>query len=127
MNISSVIINLKDESFLNSVLLSLRDVLDCEIVANEGAKIVAVITADSVDGEIKKFRELEAINGVSSVVMVYAYQEDIEFDKDKLEISSGISEILTNENLKAEDIVYNGHVGFKVNKWVNNSLIFLNL
>lgn len=114
MNISSLIIYLKDESYVDSVLQNLKDISDCEIVAYEDAKIVVVITANSVDGEIRKFREIEAIDGVLNVSMVYTYQEDIHFDKDKLDIKQDLSPVLTDDNIKAEDIVYNGHVGFKV-------------
>ncbi|WP_169752809.1 chaperone NapD [Campylobacter mucosalis] len=114
MNISSVIINLKDKNFMQSALDELSKVSDCELVANQDDKIVAVITADDVNGEIAMFKKLEAINGVTNVAMVYTYQEDIEIDKDKLEIKTDISEILTNENITAEQICYNGSVNYKV-------------
>lgn len=114
MNISSVIINLKNESFLGDVLTRLKNVSECEVVTSQNTKIIAVITADDVNAEVAKFREIEAIDGVGSVAMVYAYQEDIEFDKDKLDIGQDVAEILQNETIRAEDIVYNGHVGAKV-------------
>lgn len=114
MNISSVIVNLKDDSVLNYVLEALKGVKDCEIIAYENAKIVAVITVDDVNAEIAKFREIEALKGVSSVVMVYTYQEDIEFDKDKFDLSENVAEILKNDDIKAENIVYGGHVGPKL-------------
>ncbi|WP_069636900.1 chaperone NapD [Campylobacter pinnipediorum] len=110
MNISSVIVYVDKPDLVDEVLASLANVADCEIITHERLKIVAVITVDSVNEEVKKFKELEAISGVSSVAMVYTYQEDIEFDKDKIDIS----DMLKNDDIKAEDIVYNGSVGYKI-------------
>ncbi|AQW80692.1 chaperone NapD [Campylobacter pinnipediorum] len=110
MNISSVIIYIDKPNLVDEVLARVKEVKDCEIITYEGIKIVAVITVDSVNEEVKKFKELESISGVSSVAMAYTYQEDIEFDKDKIDIS----DMLKNDDIKAEDIVYNGSVGYKI-------------
>ncbi|MBE2984879.1 chaperone NapD [Campylobacter sp. RM9344] len=114
MNISSVVINLKEKADKNLVLNELSKFKDVEIIAHKNDKIVAVVTADDVNGEVATFRRMEMIEGVATVAMVYAYQEDVEFDKDKLDKKQGISEILTNDNVKAEDICYNGSVHYKV-------------
>lgn len=114
MNISSVIISVREEGLISSVLESLSAIKDCEIVTHEKDKIVAILSADDVDGEIKLFKEVERVDGVLAVAMVYAYQEDVEFDKDKLEIKRELSEILTNDDIDARDIVYHGHINYKV-------------
>lgn len=110
MNISSVIINLKDESVKNAVLGDLSRLDECELVTNEGAKIICLINAKDVDDEIRIFRAIEAIKGVNSVTMAFSYQEDLDFSPESFKIH----QMLNDENLNAQNIVYNGHVGFKI-------------
>lgn len=110
MNISSVIINLKDESVKNGVLDDLAKINECELVTNEGQKIISLINAKDIDDEIRIFRAIEAINGVSSVTMAFSYQEDLDFNPENVKLH----QMLNDENLNAKNIVYNGHVGFKI-------------
>lgn len=114
MNISSVVITLKDGSDKEFVLSHLAEFYGIEVIASQDDKIVAVVSADDVSAEVGIFKQVEMINGVANVAMVYAYQEDIEFDRDKLELKNDISEILTNDDIKAENICYNGSVHYKV-------------
>lgn len=114
MNISSIVITLKDKADKDTILSQLGEFFGVEIITHENEKIVAVVTADDVNAEVGIFRQIEQISGVATVAMVYAYQEDIEFDKNKLEIKNEISEILKDDNIKAEDICYNGSVHYKV-------------
>lgn len=110
MNISSVIISVRDAASVSGVLTNLAQIEACEIIASEGEKIVAVLTAKDVSEEIRLFRQIEQIDGVLAVAMVYAYQEDVEFDKNKLELTQELSSVLTDETIDARDIVYNGHI-----------------
>lgn len=114
MNISSVIILLKDISFERSVKNSVCEIKECEIAASENGKIVAVISAQNFDEELEIFKRLEKIDGVAGVSMIYSYQEDLEGDIKRLEESGKLSEILTSETIDARNIIYGGHIGDRV-------------
>ncbi|WP_229204125.1 hypothetical protein [Campylobacter anatolicus] len=66
-----------------------------------------VVTAENIDDEIRVFKNIETIDSVAGVVMVYSYQENCDADRVRLEAEGRISEILTNDDLKAEDIDHN--------------------
>ncbi|WP_229203845.1 hypothetical protein [Campylobacter anatolicus] len=66
-----------------------------------------VVTAENIDDEIRVFKNIETIDSVAGVVMVYSYQEDCDEDRVRLEAEGRISEILTNNELKAKDIGHN--------------------
>lgn len=114
MNISSVIVHIKDENLMDDILNSLRKMSECEVVAYENLKIVALISVENFEDELETFKAMERINGVAGVAMVYSYQEDLEGDLERLKASGKLSEVLTNEDMQARDIVYSGSVHHKV-------------
>ncbi|WP_169973156.1 MULTISPECIES: chaperone NapD [unclassified Campylobacter] len=114
MNISSVIVHVKDENLIDEILNSLRKMSQCEVIAYENAKIVALISVDNFEDELETFKVMERINGVAGVAMVYSYQEDLEGDLQRLKESGKLSEVLTNDDMQARDIVYSGSVHHKV-------------
>ena len=114
MNISSLIIYLKDSSKNAAVQQNLGEFKECEIAAAQDDKIVVVVSAKDIDDEIRIFKNIEAIEGVVGVAMVYSYQEDAYDNKQKPQMQGRISEILTNDDIKAEDITYGGSVKHKV-------------
>ncbi|QKG29762.1 chaperone NapD [Campylobacter sp. RM16187] len=114
MNISSVIVHVKDENLIDEILNSLRKMSQCEVVAYENLKIVALISVENFEDELETFKAMERINGVAGVAMVYSYQEDLEGDLQRLKESGKLSEVLTNDDMQARDIVYSGSVHHKV-------------
>lgn len=114
MNISSVIVHIKDENLTDEVVNSLKKMKECEVVAYENLKIVAIISVENFEDELETFKAMERINGVAAVAMVYSYQEDLEGDLQRLKSSGKLSEVLTNEDMQASDIVYSGSVHHKV-------------
>lgn len=112
MNISSLIVYTDNKN--ESVKAEISKLKECEIIADADDRIVVVVTSDDIEGEIRNFKKIEAIKDVVSVAMVYSYQEDAEENRQKLEESGKISEILINDNVKAEDIAYSGSVHYKV-------------
>ncbi|WP_149725318.1 chaperone NapD [Campylobacter concisus] len=112
MNISSLIVytDNKNESVKNEI----KKLNECEVITDADDRIVVVVSSDSIEDEIKNFKKIEAISGVVSVVMVYSYQEDAEENRKKLEENGKISEILTSDEVKAEDITYGGSVHHRV-------------
>lgn len=111
MNISSVVINVKNGGVIEDIKARIADVEGCEIITNDENRIIVVVGVESFDDELKTFHTLEKIDGVANVTMVYSYQEDLDLDLEKLKDKVEISEILTNDNIQAQDIVYQGHIG----------------
>ncbi|WP_107686562.1 chaperone NapD [Campylobacter concisus] len=112
MNISSLIVYTDNRN--ESVKNEIKKLKECEIITDADDRIVVVVSSESIEDEIRIFKMIEGISGVVSVAMVYSYQEDAEENRKKLEENGRISEILMNDNVKAEDIAYGGSVHYKV-------------
>ena len=112
MNISSLIVYTDNKN--ESVKSEIGKLKECEIITDAEDRIVVVVSSESIEDEIRVFKMIEGISGVVSVAMVYSYQEDAQENRDKLEASGKISEILTSDDVKAEDIAYGGSVYYKV-------------
>ena len=111
MNISSAIVYTKDGNEAAEVAKRIDQVKGCEVIAAQDGKIVVVMSAENLDGEIELFKILESVEGVAGVAMIYSYQEDLQKDVESIKKSGKISEILFDENIDAKDIVYNGNIG----------------
>ena len=109
MNISSVVI-LTKASNIEKVIQIINNSDFCEYhLHDEKGRIVVTIEGDNVGEETGKLKQIQSIPEVISAEMVYSYSED-ELDKlkDNLENSDGIPNWLNDDNIKAENIVYNG-------------------
>ena len=111
MNISSLVVYKKDGASEQEIILQIEQVKGCEVVAAQEGKIVVVMSAENLDGEIELFKVLESVEGVAGVAMIYSYQEDLQKDVESIKKSGKISEILFDESIDAKDIVYNGNIG----------------
>ena len=126
MNISSAIAYAKKGKEAADVAKKIDKIEGCEVVAAQEGKIVVVMSAENLDGEIElfkilesvegdeeinRFKTLERLEGVSGAAMIYSYQEDLQKDVESIKKSGKISEILFDENIDAKDIVYNGNIG----------------
>ena len=107
MNISSAIAYAKKGKEAADVAKKIDKIEGCEVVAAQEGKIVVVMSAENLDGEIELFKILESVEGVAGVAMIYSYQEDLQKDVESIKKS----EILFDENIDAKDIVYNGNIG----------------
>lgn len=113
MNISSIVIYLKNKNMLNNVTDELAKFQEIEIITSQDDKIVALIQSIDVDAEIAVFRHIEALYGVLNVAMIYSYQEELEQDLLKLNetINSGkIAAVLARDDVDAKEIHYGGKV-----------------
>lgn len=104
MNISSVIIRIKNDEKLKSTLQILNDFKGVEIVTHEKSKIIATIQSDKIDNQIAIFRAIEALENVEDVSMVFDYDDENFSQKD-------VSEILNNPK---GAIKYSGDVNNKI-------------
>ena len=114
MNISSAIVKVKS-GIAESVTEKLKEIEGCEIHIIEGERIIITIEAEDVSGEIAIVKAAEQLDGVLAVEMVYAYsEEELDKERDKVEIAEETPEWLNNESLDARDIKYGGKKRKKV-------------
>jgi len=108
VNISSVIINLKDVSFFEAVCERAAAVAGCEVCGGEGRRVVAVLESESFEEHMAAFRALEALEGVADVVMVYDFQELGEA-REKAECNDIGKIVRAIDEAAWEDVRYNGN------------------
>lgn len=107
-NISSVVITLMNARLCEEVASKIATIPNCEVAAKENDKIVALIESADLDGELATFRMLEQLEGVSTVAMIYSYQ-DLDSDISKAN-SNDIGEIVRKiDEMDVKDIKYNGN------------------
>ncbi len=109
MNISSIVVQTVPK-YLDEVVQSLKDCEVCDYhLHDEKGRIIITIEGDGVAEELKKLRVIEEIPHVVAADMQMAYSED-ELDA-HMEVINGadaVPKMLNDENVKPEDIVYNG-------------------
>ena len=109
MNISSVVVQTVPK-FLDEVVESLKNSDACDYhMHDEKGRIIVTIEGAGVSEELKKLKVIEAIPHIVSADMQMAYSED-ELDEhmDMLENADAVPHILYDDDLKPEDIIYNG-------------------
>ncbi|GAB6065298.1 hypothetical protein JCM9492_03900 [Aquifex pyrophilus] len=115
MNISSVVVRCKPED-LEEVLRSLEESGMCDVYFHdETGKIVVVIEAEDVKEEVFKMKAIQSLPKVLSAELIFSYSDEWAMAKEYLDRNKErVPEILNDENVKAEDIKYQG----RVPKWV---------
>lgn len=107
-NISSVVITLINAELCKDIAAKIEQIPNCEVVAKENDKIVALIESADLDGELATFKTLEQIDGVSTVAMIYSYQ-DLEGDISKANSNDIGSIVRKIDEMDIKDIKYNGN------------------
>lgn len=109
MNISSIVIKVKQENYDELVKeLQKNDVCDYHFGDKEQGKIIVTIDGEEVDDEIKKTSFLQNMKYVISAEMMQTYQEDLDVAIKELNEADPIPDILKNDDIKVGDIKYNG-------------------
>ncbi len=110
MNISGIVVKTTEDKY-RSVLKALGSSGICEVHFHEKGKIIITIEGESTDEEIKKLKIVESMDGVLSAEMVYAYSKnELESERNKLELSGEVPEWLNDDNIKAHQIKYKGNI-----------------
>ena len=109
MNISSIVVQTKPE-YLTDVINSLNNCAVCEYhMHDELGRIIVTIEGTGVNEELKKLRVIESIPYIASANMQMAYSADeLDAHISKVNNSDVIPSVLSNNGIKAEDIMYNG-------------------
>lgn len=121
MNISSIVVQTLPKN-LEEVVKALKASGVCDyFMHDELGRVIVTIEGDGVQEELKKLKVIEAIPNVISADMQMAYsQEELDSHLEVLENSDAVPRVL-NEDIKPEDIVYNGDlkqkdlIGFATN------------
>jgi len=110
VNISSIVVQAKSE-FIEELVGKLQRCDFCDYHFHDGnkGKIIVTVEGKNIDEEMKKVREIEALEHVISADMMMSYsEEELDAQRDKLLQSSKVPSMLNNENLDAQDIAYYG-------------------
>ncbi|MDH1975206.1 chaperone NapD [Aliarcobacter butzleri] len=121
MNISSIVVQTLPKN-LEEVVKALKASGVCDyFMHDELGRVIVTIEGDGLQEELKKLKVIEAIPNVISADMQMAYsQEELDSHLEVLENSDAVPRVL-NEDVKPEDIVYNGDlkqkdlIGFATN------------
>ncbi|MDQ7044232.1 MAG: chaperone NapD [Sulfurimonas sp.] len=109
MNISSIVVQTLPK-YLDVVVQSLKDCEACDYhLHDEKGRVIITIEGEGVSEELAKLRVVEAIPHVIAADMQMAYSED-ELDEhmEVLNNSDLVPKMLNDDDLKPEDIIYNG-------------------
>ena len=117
MNISSIVIQAKSE-FIDEVVsvCEASDFCDYHFHDKEKGKIIVTIEGEGIDEEMGKMKKVQAIPHVISAEMMMAYSEDeLDAEREKLDASSVVPDMLNDDNVNLKDIIYRGDLKKKVN------------
>ena len=109
MNISSLVVYLKDQSLAQNLIAEISKIEGCEVAANQNDKIVVTIESEELDYEIKVFKNIQAMQGVRDVSMIYTYQ-DLDDDIEAVNNNNLENIMLEIDSKDAKDIEYSGHL-----------------
>jgi nitrate reductase NapD len=110
MNVSSIVVQVAQKNF-DDVLEILENAAFCDYHFSDKSKgkIIVTVEGESVGDEIKNLKIIQSIQHVIAADMMMSYSEDeLNSEIEKLEKSDPVPDMLKDESLKAENIVYNG-------------------
>ena len=110
MNISSIVVQTRQE-YVDEVVEALKtaDFCDYHFHDKRMGKIIVTVEGEGVSEEIEKVKQIQALPHVISAEMMMAYSEDeLDEERSKLEMGPNVPEMLNDDTIRAEDIVYHG-------------------
>ena len=110
MNISSIVVQVRQEH-VDEVVEALKAADFCEYHFHDKGmgKIIVTVEGEGVSEEIAKVKQIQAIPHVISAEMMMAYsEEELNEERSKLEMGPNVPEMLNDDSIRAEDIVYHG-------------------
>lgn len=112
MNISSIVVRAKSEDIKELVkIFSNCDFCDYHFCDEENGKLILTIEGENIDEEIKKIKKIQQTPNVISADMMMAYSEDeLEKEREKVDINSLVPDMLNDDTINAKDIVYYGDI-----------------
>ncbi|MBV5278418.1 MAG: chaperone NapD [Campylobacteraceae bacterium] len=117
MNISSIVIQAKS-CHIDEIVEICKNSDFCDYHFHDKAigKIVVTVEGDGIDEEMQKMKKIEKIPHVICADMMMAYSEDeLDIEREKLNTSPVVPQMLNDENINLKDIVYRGDLKKKIN------------
>ena len=109
MNISSIVIQCKQENFeAVKQWCDESDLCDYHFGEQKIGKIIVTVEGAGVEEEIKKLTQIQVAPGVLTADMMMSYQEELDEEIKKLEAADMVPPMLNDDSLDVRDIVYNG-------------------
>jgi len=116
MNISSIVVQVRSE-YIDEVVKTLKESDFCDYHFHDKSigKIIVTVEGENISEEIAKVKKIQAVPHVIAADMMMAYSEDeLERERSKLETGPNVPEMLNDDTIRAEDIVYNGDLKKKI-------------
>ena len=109
MNVSSVVVQTVPK-YLDGLVEDLKNCDACDYhMHDEKGRIIITIEGEGVSEELKKMKVIESLPHVVSADMQMAYSEDeLDMHMEVLENSGAVPRMLHDNDLRPEDIIYNG-------------------
>lgn len=112
MNVSSIVVMAKSEDVESLVeVFSNCDFCEYHFHDAELGKIIVTVEGEGVDEEIEMIKHIQQTPKVISADMMMAYSEDeLDRERDKVDMSNEIPKMLNDDSIDAKDIVYYGDI-----------------
>ncbi len=109
MNISSIVIQCKQENFEKvKSWCEESDLCDYHFGEKKIGKIIVTIEGAGVSEEIEKLTKIQQAPGVITADMMMSYQEELDEEIKKLNAADAVPAMLNDDTIDVKDIVYNG-------------------
>ncbi len=112
MNISSVVVQAKPED-VKGLIEIFSNCAFCEYHFSDEktGKIILTVEGEGVDEEIEKIKIIQQTPNVISADMMMAYsEEELEREKEKIDLNNEIPQVLNDDEVDAKDIIYYGDI-----------------
>ncbi|WP_458701262.1 chaperone NapD [Sulfurospirillum sp. 1307] len=116
MNISSIVVQARNE-YVEELVEKLKEADFCDYHFHDASigKIIVTVEGEGIEEEMKKVKEIESLPHVVSAEMMMSYSEDeLDQERDKLVKTDSVPDILKDDNVRVEDIVYHGDLKKKL-------------
>ena len=110
MNVSSIVVQARADH-VEELVETFKNCDYCEYHFHDTSigKIIVTVEGEGVNEEIKCLKKIQQTPHVIAADMMMAYSEDeLDQERDKLEGTNPVPEMLNDDTIRAEDIVYYG-------------------
>jgi nitrate reductase NapD len=112
MNVSSIVIQARNE-YIEGLVEQIKNCDYCDYHFHNASigKIIVTVEGEGISEEMEKVRKLESLKYVLSAELMMSYSEDeLDRERDKLVNSDVVPDVLKNDLISAEDIIYGGNL-----------------
>lgn len=107
MNLSSVLIVSKKEK-IEQIKEKIEKVPFCSVELVQDDKIVVIIESENLEDELSAYKNLEKLDDIISINMVFSYQ-DLDEEREKI-LKANFQADNFNEKLKKDNLEYYGNI-----------------